>query len=420
VRDLRRMIGKEKLLDQFHLSLRQVAGKIPKISAHGFCLVSCSDEREGAIRSGFDRDVATPLMSGASGSTNHVFSISNLGSRLEPGAFSLVDEHFMRKAARGSKLLIVEIASHVGRIRHGQTYSYGQVERFGRQSLCCGALTALLEAPDTAGTVPHPWFEHLNAFFGPVRLAALREINDSTRMIAVAIVHAALQAESAVSEVFQHPPETLTDILLIGGVSVNQQWADGFLPVAFHHLRADAGVAEIVSGYSLRTTPEALKIDVSGARIEVEGELAMEAKPQVQRRLSDAEAEAEPVAEEALAALSDLAPHHKEELEKRLEQVRDQVESVRHDPAAWRSYARPILRGLFRGLSVVQPELGVAAMLYEGGEKLFASHKLKQIIDHGPSTNAGRRMLQEIETELHQLNHEDAQQVLDSLLSKKA
>jgi len=418
VKDLHAMIGKEKPLDQFHLSLRRVAGQIPGISAHGFCLVSCSDEREGVIRSGFDRDVATALMSDAIGSEDHVFSISNLGSRLEPGAFPLVDEHFMRKTARGSKLLIVEIASHVGRIRDGDTHGYGQVERFGRQSLCCGALTALLDAPVTAETVPHPWFEHLNAFFGPVRLAALREINDSTRMIAVAAVHATLQAESAVSEVFQHPSETPTDILLVGGVSVDQQGADGFLPVASYHLRADAGVAEIVSGYSLRTTPESLKIDVSGARIGVEGGATMEGRLKVQRRPSDAKAE--PVAKAALTTLSDLVLDHKEELETRLEQARSHVESIRHDAATWRSFARPILRGLFRGLGDVQPELGVAAMLYGGGENLFASHKLRQIIDHGPSTSAWRRVLQEIEAELQQLNHEDAQRVLECLLSKIA
>ena len=58
-------------------------------------------------------------------------------------------------------------------------------------------------------------------------------------------------------------------------------------------------------------------------------------------------------------------------------------------------------------------------MLVEGGEKLFAAHKLKQIIDHGPSTAEGRRVLHDMEAELQQLNHEDAQQVLDMLLSKK-
>lgn len=416
--ELRRIIGKEKPLDQFHLAVRRAAAQIAGIASYGSCLVTCSDELLGLTRSGFDRDVASPLISDAANSKDRVFSVSNLCGRLEPGAFSLVDDHFTRNNARGPKLLVIEIASHVGRIKRGTAYSYGNVERFGRLSTCCGALTLLLEPPDGTARVRHPWFEQLNAFFGPVRLAALRENRDSSRMVSAAVIHSALQAESALSDIFENPPITPTDVLLVAGVSVNQQWANGFLPVSYHHLRARDDQMKIMSGYSLRTTPEALKIKTSHARIEVEGGHAMEQAMRVQRHI--AEPESEPVTGEVLKDLADLAPHHREELDRRLDVVRTQVESIRNDPAAWRTYSRPILRGLFRGLSVVQPELGVAAMLYDGGEKLFSAHKLKQIVDHGPSSLAGRRVLHDVEAELQQLNHEDAQQVLDILLSKQA
>lgn len=417
---LRRIIGKEQALDQFHLIVRRAASVVSEASLYGSCLVTCSDERQGLTRAGFDRDVATPLISDVANSRDRVFSVSNMCGRLEPGAFGLIDDHFTRTTP-GPKVIVMEIASHVGRIKRGETYIYGAVDRFGRQSPCCGALTSLLAAPNVTGTVRHPWFEQLNAFFGPVRLAALREISDSTRMVAAAIVHAALQAESTVSDILQQPSMTRTDVLLVSGAAVNQQWADGFLPVAFHHLRLDNGEAEIVSGFSLRTTPEALNIDVSGARIVVDDGHLMENTPRVQRHIeqSQPEAEAEPLPPEAVEALTELSPEHKEELDRRLDSVRKQIESIRKDPAAWRTYARPILRGLFRGLSVVQPELGVASMLYEGGEKLFDARKLKQIIRRGPATFEGRRVLHDIEAELQQLNHEDAQQVLDILLAKK-
>jgi hypothetical protein len=417
VEALRQIIGREQPLDQFHLLLRRAAGQVPGISVYGSCLVTCSDELLGMTRTSFEREVATPLISDVVNSSDRVFALSNLGARLEPGALSLVDEHFTRASARGPKMLVIEIASHVGRLKHGIAHDYGSVERFGRKSSCCGALASLFDPPDSAGAVHHPWFEQLNASFGPVRLAALRKFDDSARLIAAAVIHAALQAESAVAEIFEHPPTTPTEVLLVAGVAVNQQWASGFLPVAYHHLRADVGSVEILAGYSLRTTPEALEIDVAHARMGVEGGQAMEKAPTVERQI-EVPGE-EPVAEETLAVFENLAPHHQEELDKRLDAVRKQVEAVRHDPEAWRSYARPILRGLFRGLSVVQPELGVAAMVYEGGEKLFASHKLKQIIDHGPATLAGRRVLHDVEAELQQLNHEDAQQVLDILLARK-
>lgn len=416
--ELRRIIGKEQPLDQFHLALRRAAAQVAEASDYGACLVTCSDELLGLTRSGFDRDVASPLISDAVNSKDRVFTVSNLCGRLEPGAFSLVDDHFTRKNGRGRKLLIIEIASHVGRLKHGDVYSYGHVERFGRRSPCCGALTSLLEPPNDTGAVRHPWFEQLNAFFGPVRLATLRGNRDSTRMIAAAIVHSALQAESAISDIFQHPPAPPTDVLLVAGVAVNQQWANGFLPVAYHHLRTDDEVTRIMSGFSLRTTPEALNIDASSARVHVEAGLPMETANIIQRRVPDSEAAT--VLEQQTAALEALPVEQREELDRRLDVVRSQIESIRHDPAAWRSYSRPILRGLFRGLSVINPELGIAAMLVEGGEKMFAAKKIKQIVERGPATVDGRRVLHEMEAELQQLNHEDAQQVLDILLAGKA
>lgn len=415
--ELRRIIGTEVPLDRFHLSLRQLAAQASGVGSYGSCLVTCSDERQGILRASFERDVAGPLITDVANARDRVFSVSNLCGRLEPGAFALIDNHFTRRVSRGRKLLVIEIASHVGRVRRDRVDSYGRVERFGRVSPCCGALTTLLEPREETGTVRHPWFEQLNSFFGPVRLNALRQLETSHRMIAAAIIHAALQAESALAEVLQEVPDTPTDVLLVAGVSVNQQWADGFLPVAYHHVRIDDGAASILGGYSLRTTPEALDIDLSGARIKVASGATMEQASKVARRLGD-EDSPDPELEAAVAGLRSLSPEHRAILESRLTDLRRQTESIRSDPEAWRTYARPVLRGLFRGLSVVQPEVGVAALLFDGGEKLLATRKLQQLVRNGPGSAEGRRVLHDIEAELQQLNHEDAQQVLDLLLAE--
>lgn len=412
--ELRSITGTEVALDEFHGVLRRVAAEVRGISAYGSCLVTCSDERQGSTRTGFDRDVAAAMTSSAVGARDRVFAVSNMCGRLEPGALALVDDHFSSATAdRETKLLVIEIASHVGRMKHGRTEVYGRIGRLGRPSPCCGALTSLLNPPSVTSTVRHPWFEQLNAFFGPVRLAALRARDESTRMIAAAVVHAVLQAESAVADIFDAPPRTATHVLLAAGVTVNQDRADGFVPVAFHHLQAGGGGVRIIRGFSLRTTPEALHIDVSRSRIEVAAGDAMESAPLVRRR--GVEAETAP----GEAPPASLAPRHKAALESRLDVVRDQVESVRHDPVAWRTYARPILRGLFRGLCVAEPEVDAAALLYEGGRQLIATHKLKRLVAHGPSTPEGRRVLHDIEAELQQLNHEDAQNGLDILLASK-
>jgi len=419
VQELHRHIGTEMPLDQFHLSLRRIASVVSGVAHYGACLVTCSDEKQGILRGSFERDVAIPLISGVANARERVFAVSNLCGRLEPGAFALIDDHFTRLAGRSEKLIIIEIASHVGRIRNGATSTYGQVERFGRHSPCCGALTTLLAPRPVTGTVRHPWFEQLNAFFGPVRIDALRQLEPSARMIAAAVVHAALQAESAVAEIIQDAPQTPTDVLLVSGVAVNQQWADGFLPVSCHHLHARDGSVDIRSGFSLRTTPEALHIDLAGARVRIDGGHAMETAAQVRRSrpVSVAASEEDSGVEAALAVLDGLPPEQQTALEQRLADVRRQVEAVRHDPAAWRSYSRPILRGLFRGLSIVQPEVGIASLIFEGGEHLVARQKLRELLRAGPTSAQGRQVLHDMEAELQQLNHEDAQQVLDLLLA---
>ena len=419
--ELQRIMGREVPLDQFHLTVRRAAMGVTGISSYGACLVTCSDERQGVMRSSFDRDVASPLISDVTNARDRVFSVSNLCGRLEPGAFALVDNHFSRPTARGPKMLVFEIASHVGRIRQDSSYVYGEIERFRQRSPCCGALTSLLAPSASTEAVRHPWFEQLNAFFGPVRLAALRGITDSRRMVAAAIVHAALQAESVVAEVLHDPPAATTEVLLVSGVAVNQQWADGYLPVSWHRLRAENGDVRIVGGYSLRTTPEALAIDISGPRISVAGGEAMEEAPRVQRRAPAAHAvdDHAQIREAAQTALASLSAEQKAELQDHIDDARAQVASVRHDPSAWRTYSRPILRGLFRGLSVLQPELGLAALLFEGGKDFIVAQKLRRALREGPRTPEGRRVLHDIEAELQQLNHEDAQQVLDLLLAQK-
>lgn len=69
------------------------------------------------LRGGFERDVAMSLVSDVTNARDRVFSVSNLCGRLE---------------------------------------------RFGRMSPCCGALTSLLNATSVMETVRHPWFEQLN------------------------------------------------------------------------------------------------------------------------------------------------------------------------------------------------------------------------------------------------------------------
>jgi hypothetical protein len=267
--ELCRTIGREQPLDQFHRTLKRAAAEDHATEAFGCGLVTCADERQGQTRSSFDREVAAPLISDAANPRDRVFSISNLGGRYETGALRLLDEHFTRLSP-GPRRLVVEIASHVGRAGQDGDFEYGLVERFGRKSTCCGVLAALLAPIATAPAGRHSWLDEVGSTFGPERLAALREVDGPTRLVAAAVIHAALQAEAAVSDLLQSPLAAPVDVLLVAGVSINQQSADGFLPVACHHLTAGEGAAPLVAGYSLGTTPQQLSIDTSAAGIVVD------------------------------------------------------------------------------------------------------------------------------------------------------
>ncbi len=278
MKELYRTIGREQPLDQFHRNLKRAAAEDHAIEAFGCCLVTCADERQGQTRSSFDREVATPLISDAANPRDQVFSISNLGARYETGALRLLDEHFTRLSP-GPRRLVVEIASHVGRAGRAGDFEYGLVERFGRKSTCCGVLTTLL-APTAAATAGrHSWLDEVDSTFGPERLAALREIDGPTRLVAAAVIHAALQAEAAVSDLLRSPLPASVDVLLVAGVSINQRSADGFLPVACQHLTVGEGAAPTVAGYSLGTTPQELSIDASAAGIAVDNGQAMAVTP---------------------------------------------------------------------------------------------------------------------------------------------
>ena len=67
----------------------------------------------------------------------------------------------------------------------------------------------------------------------------------------------------------REPPSTPTHVLLVALVAVNRRGPDNCIPVGVHHLRFHEGLAEIEHGHSLRSTPEALTVDVSKSLIVV-------------------------------------------------------------------------------------------------------------------------------------------------------
>jgi hypothetical protein len=409
---LEQMVGREEPLYALHGALLRAAHALRPVVESGTLLATCSDEFNGEIRAAFERDVARVLTAPHVPATRRVFSVSNLGGRIEPGAIALLNQHFTaRSLERGHKLLLIEIAGHVGRREVSGSTVWGELDRFGNPSPCCGALQLLLHPTPSAEAVRFPWFDQLTAFFGAERLAALRADTSPWRMARAAVVHAVLQAETAIVDLLREPPPTPTHVLLCALVAVNRRGQDSSVPVGVHHLVFEHGLARFEHGVGLRSTPGALRFEERHGRLQVEAPF------------DSFEEHAPPAVAPALAAglhspeLGELA--RSERVHAQLERARQQFRSLAPRPQVLRIYARPLLRALLQGLSVLAPEVGLAAMALEGGRDLFRAQHLKKLLAGGPSTAAARAALHDLEPTIQQLSHHEAREVLELLLSEQ-
>lgn len=417
--ELHKLVGGEIALDAYHGALRRGAQAAARMAACGAVLVTCSDEFQGELRNAFERDVARPLCSGSIVGQRNIFALSNMAGRLEVGALDLAQEHFAARSASGERTIVVEIMAHCGAVLSKGGWSYGRVDRFGVSSDCCGALARLIEDRDEFAAVRHPWREQLFAYFGPERLAALRELDPSVRLLATAVVHALLQGESGLAELLRAQCKSSTHVLIACGVVLNRPSGDTVLPVAIHHLHAHGSEVEVVHGASLRSTPASLRFEHVAGKLVVRSDELVESvsAPRVQ----EGQREEFTAHVRALHSTSDeLAKARAKLAREHLEGARRRVASLKKRPAAWRAYARPLLRGVMQTLGVVAPEFGLAAMLVQSGHDAARAQRLRKLLQRGPSSAEARQALQQIEAEIQQLGHRDAQQVLEILLSERS
>lgn len=414
--ELEQLIGRALPVDSYHGSLRRTAQGFAGVRTFGVLLVTCSDECQGEFRSLFDRDVARPLMSASATGQRRIFAVSNLGGRIEPGALKLADEHFTARA-REPKLMLVSIAAHCGVRTVGHAREYGMLERLGQSSPCCGALSLLVGDDEAAAAVRHPWFDQLSAFFGPERLAGLRADSTPTRMLSASVLHAVLQAETAVTDLLREPPPSPTQILISSTVVLNHSGADEVLPVAVHHLASDGRELQLVRGRSLRSTPSALRFKTDAGRLRVECDELVEALS-VRRAVPQAAGELHAALDRLKQGSDEPARERAARVERQVRHARAQVQRLKQHPAAWRAYARPLLRGVVQGLSLAAPEIGLAAMLVQTGHDALRAERLRQLLRSGPSSVDARNVLKHIEAEIAQLGHREAQDVLELLISE--
>ncbi len=196
-----RLLGRERLTTEISRELYQAAFNL-QAPVVGAVHIHCADEAEhesvNAFRQLFLHRLLPKLKTGQRGALH----LANLGARYEWGAMQIADEHFSTPEAQNQyKLIVVKLNTHVGVYQQRTLESLGTIERYGRQSACCGALTALL----TGGT--HTFLQEMREAFQSENKNRIEMLTDETcvdphlRSLVAAVVASRLQARRVMLDI---------------------------------------------------------------------------------------------------------------------------------------------------------------------------------------------------------------------------
>ncbi|MCP4219382.1 MAG: hypothetical protein GY765_32405 [bacterium] len=226
MRELYKLIGEEQQSRKISNALCEQA-KQWNTAMIGAMQITCSDETEHECTTSFQRSFVQYLLPEIKFGHQAPFRIANPGGRYELGTIPIMEAHFKIPAGQsGFKLMVVKINSHVGVSKKGATESYGLIKRYGTDSTCCGALTAMMD------DLKAPYIDELREsfrFLGMDRLAVLKDkqkVDPRYQPLFTAIVSAKLQAQRVVKDILEHPPLDPVIYLVANCVSLNREERD--------------------------------------------------------------------------------------------------------------------------------------------------------------------------------------------------
>ncbi len=238
---LQDILGRELNVDSVNRALRDyVRSRRPAIV--GAVQVTCSDETEREIAESFQHWFAEPLLPELKFWNRSVFRTANLGGRYEFGAIHIADEHYDNPDSRdGLRVLVVKVNSHVAVNRSDSKVTYGKLDRYSRESPCCGALHALLN-----GT-RHPAMDAIRealCFDECDRVAMLLDptvVDPELRSFVAAVVNARLQARSAIVDIQSYETDRPTLFVVLACVTLNRSQRDTEFVVGMYWSDSTAG-----------------------------------------------------------------------------------------------------------------------------------------------------------------------------------
>ena len=217
----RDLIGAEAELPELSRAILALARSFDVPTVGGYH-ITCSDETEWECARAFHRIIAAATLPPLKADRPAAFHTMNLGARYESGAARIAEHHYAVNQPDGrAKLMIVKINSHVSVDQTADGPRFGTLDRYGIESTCCGALTAMF----TDASLPA--LDELRQTFrseSTDRIALLRDemrIPASRRLLYAAVVNARLQAARAVDEMTATAPHSPTVWLVFPCVTLN-------------------------------------------------------------------------------------------------------------------------------------------------------------------------------------------------------
>lgn len=212
---LNAILGRELELGLLSDALSNVVGAAACPTV-GVVHITCADEAQHRVIEKVQELLVEPHVTPMASGERTAFRLINLGGHHEHGALGIAEEHWAGAHDDDRpKLMVVRVDAHVG-VDHDPAGRplYGRFLRFGRSSVACGALAAVLKGVAMRGAEGFVDNE--------VRARRILEaFPEHTRMLAAAICRAELSAQDCLDEIHRLEPQSPTVWLVVATVTLN-------------------------------------------------------------------------------------------------------------------------------------------------------------------------------------------------------
>jgi hypothetical protein len=219
-------IGREQDLDDLNRWLRDYvhAFGAPVVGAMH---ITCADESEFECGESFQRHVVNHLLPRLKFGCRAAFRLANLGGRYEPGALAVAEHHFATPETRDAfKVLLIKINAHVAVDGHGESATFGRMQRYDTESTACGALHALLAGAELPAVAELRSLFERDDVDRVGQLLDPQQVPPEQRSLFVALANARLQARRVEDDIQTHGAHSPTVYVVAAAVTFNRPGRD--------------------------------------------------------------------------------------------------------------------------------------------------------------------------------------------------